>query len=145
MNALSPARLLGMRRGIEKESLRAQPDGRLALTPHPAVLGSALTHPHITTDFSESQVELITGAHTEVEACLDELARIIPSRDTRILIYCNNNFLNERAAFPSKLPAASLNVHTFNVLFAYGYRNVYELGPLIDIEKTRIVFEGTAR
>lgn len=75
----------------------------------------------------------------------EELARIVPSRDTRILIYCNNNFLNEPAAFPSKLPAASLNVHTFNVLFAYGYRNVYELGPLIDIEKTRIVFEGTAR
>lgn len=76
VNALSPARLLGMRRGIEKESLRAQPDGRLALTPHPAVLGSALTHPHITTDFSESQVELITGAHKDVEACLDELTRI---------------------------------------------------------------------
>ncbi len=76
VNALSPARLLGMRRGIEKESLRAQPDGRLALTPHPAVLGSALTHPHITTDFSESQVELITSAHTGVEACLEELSRI---------------------------------------------------------------------
>jgi glutamate--cysteine ligase len=74
--ALSPARLLAMRRGIEKESLRALPDGRLALTPHPAVLGSALTHPHITTDFSESQVELITGAHREVEACLAELTRI---------------------------------------------------------------------
>ena len=56
--ALSPARLRGMRRGIEKESLRAQPDGTLALTPHPAALGSALTHPHITTDFSESQLEL---------------------------------------------------------------------------------------
>ncbi|WP_093386670.1 glutamate--cysteine ligase [Variovorax sp. OV329] len=76
VDALSTARLLGMRRGIEKESLRAQPDGRLALTPHPAALGSALTHPHITTDFSESQVELITGAHTEVEACLAELTRI---------------------------------------------------------------------
>ncbi|HSV57967.1 MAG TPA: glutamate--cysteine ligase [Variovorax sp.] len=74
--ALSPARLLGMRRGIEKESLRAQPDGRLALTPHADVLGSALTHPHITTDFSESQVELITGAHLEVEDCLAELTRI---------------------------------------------------------------------
>lgn len=76
VNALSTARLQGMRRGIEKESLRAQPDGRLALTPHPGVLGSALTHPHITTDFSESQVELITSAHTDVDACLDELTRI---------------------------------------------------------------------
>ena len=75
----------------------------------------------------------------------EELARIIPSRDTRILIYCNNNFLNERAAFPSKLPAASLNVHTINVLYAYGYRNVYELGALIDINRTHIAFEGTSR
>ena len=43
-------------------------DGALALTPHPAALGSALTHPHITTDFSESQLELITGVHAGVEA-----------------------------------------------------------------------------
>jgi glutamate--cysteine ligase len=69
-----------MRRGIEKESLRAQPDGALALTPHPAALGSALTHPAITTDFSESQVELVTAAHRGladgVDAALDELTRI---------------------------------------------------------------------
>jgi glutamate--cysteine ligase len=76
LDALSPARLKGVRRGIEKESLRAQPDGKLALTPHPAALGSALTHPHITTDFSESQLELITGAHKDVEAALEELTRI---------------------------------------------------------------------
>jgi glutamate--cysteine ligase len=74
--ALSPARLRGVRRGIEKESLRAEPDGRLALTPHPVALGSALTHPHITTDFSESQLELITGAHKDVEVALDELVRV---------------------------------------------------------------------
>jgi len=76
LDALSPARLRGVRRGIEKESLRAQPDGKLALTPHPAALGSALTHPHITTDFSESQLELITGAHAQVDAALDELVRV---------------------------------------------------------------------
>ncbi|MBU1357759.1 MAG: glutamate--cysteine ligase, partial [Gammaproteobacteria bacterium] len=74
--ALSPARLMGVRRGIEKESLRVQPDGKLALTPHPAPLGSALTHPHITTDFSESQLELITGVHGDVEACLAELSQV---------------------------------------------------------------------
>ena len=68
--------LRGIRRGIEKESLRAQPDGGLALTPHPAALGSALTHPSITTDFSESQLELITGVHAEVASCLDELMRL---------------------------------------------------------------------
>jgi glutamate--cysteine ligase len=76
IQALSPARLRGARRGIEKESLRAQPDGMLALTPHPVALGSALTHPHITTDYSESQLELITGAHQDVDATLRELVQI---------------------------------------------------------------------
>jgi glutamate--cysteine ligase len=76
LGALTPARLKGVRRGIEKESLRAEPDGMLALTPHPAALGSALTHPHITTDFSESQLELITGVHSDVEACLAELTQV---------------------------------------------------------------------
>jgi glutamate--cysteine ligase len=65
-----------MRCGIEKESLRVRPDGQLALTPHPAALGSALTHPHITTDFSESQLELITGALHGTDACLAELTQI---------------------------------------------------------------------
>lgn len=68
--------LQGLRRGIEKESLRVRPDGMLADTPHPAALGSALTHPHITTDFSESQLELITGVHDGIEPCLEELTEI---------------------------------------------------------------------
>jgi len=76
LNALTPARLGGIRRGIEKESLRALPEGGLALTPHPQALGSALTHPSITTDYSESQVELITSAHARVEDCLDELTQV---------------------------------------------------------------------
>jgi phage shock protein E len=73
----------------------------------------------------------------------EELAKIIPSKDTRVLIYCNNNFENEPVAFPTKALPASLNVHTFNVLHSYGYTNVYELGPLIDIRKARLEFEGS--
>jgi glutamate--cysteine ligase len=73
---LTPARLKGMGRGIEKESLRAQPSGALALTPHPAALGSALTHPHITTDFSESQLELVTGVHADAASTLAELTEM---------------------------------------------------------------------
>ncbi|HWI37997.1 MAG TPA: glutamate--cysteine ligase [Burkholderiales bacterium] len=69
-------RLRGMRRGIEKESLRVRPDGSLAQTLHSPALGAALTHPHITTDFSESQLELITGPKPSVEACLEELQQI---------------------------------------------------------------------
>ena len=76
LRQLPPERLLGIRRGVEKESLRALPTGGLALTPHPAALGSPLTHPHITTDYSESQLELITGVHASPEGCLDELTRI---------------------------------------------------------------------
>ncbi|WP_234263391.1 glutamate--cysteine ligase [Hydrogenophaga sp. NFH-34] len=76
LSALSKERLSGMRRGLEKESLRAQPDGKLALTPHPPALGSALTHPHITTDYSESQLELITGVHASVDQCLAQLTEV---------------------------------------------------------------------
>ncbi len=76
LRTLSPAVLKDIRRGIEKESLRVRPEGKLAMTPHPSALGSALTHPHITTDFSESQLELITGVHTGVESCLEELTQI---------------------------------------------------------------------
>jgi len=73
---LTPERLRGMRRGIEKESLRVLPNGGLALTPHPMALGSALTHERITTDYSESQLELITRAHADVQACVQELTQI---------------------------------------------------------------------
>jgi glutamate--cysteine ligase len=76
LRALPQEQLRGMRRGVEKESLRALPDGGLALTPHPAALGSALTHPFITTDFSESQLEFVTGVHPDAQACLDELTQI---------------------------------------------------------------------
>ncbi len=60
-------------RGIEKESLRVLPDGELSHRPHFMSLGSALTHPHITTDFSESQLELITNVHHSPETVLEEL------------------------------------------------------------------------
>ena len=75
LRALAPA-LVALRRGVEKESLRVRPDGTLASTPHPPGLGSALTHPHITTDFSESQLELITGVHGSADACLAELREL---------------------------------------------------------------------
>ncbi len=76
LRALPPALLESVRRGIEKESLRVRPDGTLATTSHPQALGSALTHPHITTDFSEALIELITGVHARVDPCLEELERI---------------------------------------------------------------------
>jgi glutamate--cysteine ligase len=102
MRALSRDTLRGMRRGIEKESLRTRPDGALALTPHAAALGSALTHPHVTTDFSESQLELITGTHLSVEGCLDELARI-----HQVVVRAIGEELLWAGSMPCGLPAES--------------------------------------
>ena len=61
---------------MEKESLRVYANGDLSLQQHPIALGSALTHPHITTDFSEAQLELITGTYPSASACIDELTEI---------------------------------------------------------------------
>ena len=52
--------LRGIRRGYEKECLRVDAEGHLAQTPHPTALGSKLTHPWITTDYSEALLEFIT-------------------------------------------------------------------------------------
>lgn len=65
-----------LRRGIEKESLRVDADGQLSLNAHPPGLGSALTHPNVTTDFSEAQLELITGVQADTGALLAELEAI---------------------------------------------------------------------
>ena len=62
--------------GIERETLRVDEQGQLALTPHPAALGSALTHDRITTDYSEALLEFITGTSTDPAQTLDELERI---------------------------------------------------------------------
>ncbi len=65
--------LARLQRGIEKESLRVSPQGQLSQQPHPAALGSALTHPSITTDFSEALLEFITAPHDSPESMLAEL------------------------------------------------------------------------
>jgi glutamate--cysteine ligase len=69
--------------GLEKESLRVMPDGNLAQTPHPVSLGSALTHPYITTDYSEALIEFITPPCNTTADALDFL------RDTQRFVYDN--------------------------------------------------------
>ncbi|MGH8178159.1 MAG: glutamate--cysteine ligase [Steroidobacter sp.] len=54
--------LQGGLKGVEKESLRVSPDGRIEQSAHPRPLGSTLTHEHITTDYSEALIELVTPA-----------------------------------------------------------------------------------
>jgi glutamate--cysteine ligase len=74
-NALSSSKI-----GLEKESLRVTPDGSISQLPHPEAWGSALTHPKITTDFSEALVELITppcNSVTEVIQSLDDIQNFI--------------------------------------------------------------------
>ncbi len=89
------------------------------------------------------------------------LAQTIPDFQTRILIYCNNNFDGDQTEFPSKwaMPGANaagsqmksqekpimlaLNVPTYINLYGYGYRNVYELDELVSVRDPRIAFEGT--
>ena len=75
------------------------------------------------------------------DLAIESLKNTIPDKDTRILIYCNNNFQGARTPFASKAPQVSLNISTYITLYTYGYRNIYELGPLIDIAKSKLEFE----
>ncbi len=60
----------GRRIGLEKEALRVDHNLGIATTPHPRALGSALTHPYITTDYSEALLELITPPMPDSEAAI---------------------------------------------------------------------------
>lgn len=78
-----PDILSGRRIGIERETLRMGADGAIAKSAHPTVLGSALTHPYITTDYSEALLELITpplATPTEVFDCLASVHRFVHQR-----------------------------------------------------------------
>lgn len=94
------------------------------------------------------------------------LASVIPSSVTRILIYCNNNFEGNQTDFATKIAAPpwgpgerispatqfaaqtkprmmALNVPTYINLYGYGYRNVYELDELVNVADSRVSFEGS--
>ncbi|MFA6954641.1 MAG: rhodanese-like domain-containing protein [Thermoanaerobaculia bacterium] len=73
------------------------------------------------------------------------LHSLIPDKSTRVLIYCNNNFSGAEGPFPTKIPTASLNLSTFVALYSYGYRNIWELGPQIDLAASKIAFEAGQR
>jgi glutamate--cysteine ligase len=81
--------------GLEKESLRVSPEGTIAQTPHPAALGAALTHPYITTDYSEALLELITPPLTSLSAAIDFL------KNTHKFVYSK---LDNEILWPSSMP-----------------------------------------
>jgi len=76
LKALSGGPLKGLSRGIERETLRVTPSGDLSPLKHQKGLGSALTNPYITTDFSESQIEFVTPAFTDPNEALDFLRNL---------------------------------------------------------------------
>ncbi|MGY0649650.1 MAG: glutamate--cysteine ligase, partial [Paraglaciecola chathamensis] len=63
--------LTQIQRGTEKEGLRVTPSATIAQSKHPKALGSPLTHPCITTDYSEALLEFITPVFQNVEGCID--------------------------------------------------------------------------
>ncbi len=78
-------------------------------------------------------VNLVFSDMTELK-----LAGVIPERDTRILIYCNNNFADNAEPVPAKSPPLALNVPTFVNLYGYGYPDIYELGELVTLNDPRV-------
>jgi hypothetical protein len=86
---------------------------------------------------------------------IESLKKNLPNKDAKILIYCNNNFtdsgpassirIRAKAAFPTKAMAASLNISTYIALYGYGYKNVYELGPVLDPAKTKLELVSTQK
>lgn len=77
---LTPEELLSGNFGFEKEGLRIDQKGNLSITPHPDVFGNKLKNPYITTDFSESQVEIVTPTFNslkEAYQCLTFLVDIV--------------------------------------------------------------------
>jgi phage shock protein E len=79
------------------------------------------------------------------DIAIDSLGKVLPDKRARILIYCNNNFASEPEAFPPKMASAALNVSTYIALYTYGYRNVYELGPLLDVKTTKLELVPTRK
>ncbi len=73
----------------------------------------------------------------------EELTKRVPSKETRILIYCNNNIDGDPINFPTKKINLALNIPTFINLYGYDYKNVYELSSLVNIQNKRLLFEGT--
>ena len=82
--------------GLEKENVRVSPDGLLAQTPHPKVLGNKLKHPYITTDFSESQIEMITPVRHSIPEALGFLETL----HDEVSLHLDNELLWPQSAPP---------------------------------------------
>ena len=70
----------------------------------------------------------------------DSLAQVIGKADRPILIYCNNNFINDVAPIRLKARPLALNIQTFINLVGYGYKNVWELGEKVDMNDPKVAW-----
>lgn len=110
--------LLGhIQRGIEKEGLRCEPNGRLSQTPHPQALGSALTHPSITTDYSESLLEFITPVFDNAKDTLQFMHNLHQ--------YTYQN-IGDEFIWPASMPCI-INGEESIPIAQYGYSNLGQL------------------
>lgn len=112
----------GMKRGIEKEGLRMQPNGYSAKSFHPAKLGSKLTHPFITTDYSENLLELITEPKDTIKDALDML------RQLHVLVH--RSLENGEMMWPLSMPCMLSDDDTDIPLADYGTSNIGKLKTL---------------
>lgn len=119
---LESQHLTGMLRGIEKEGLRVKPDGHLSQTPHPTKLGSKLTHPFITTDYSESLLELITDPKASPK---DTLAML---RQLHMLVY--QALPEDELMWPLSMPCTQSADDSDIPLADYGTSNTGRLKTL---------------
>ena len=107
----------GRQIGVEKESLRVSPEGRISPLMHPSSLGSALTNPYITTDYSEALMEFITPPSEHIEDVLSFL------RDTQTFVYGE---LKDEILWATSMPCVVAG-ETSIPLAQYGSSNVGQM------------------
>ncbi|WP_066804977.1 glutamate--cysteine ligase [Moraxella oblonga] len=118
----APHLVAGMRRGIEKEGLRMQSNGYASTAFHPAKLGSKLTHPYITTDYSENLLELITTPKSTIKDALDML------RELHVLVH--RSLENGELMWPLSMPCMLSDDDSDIPLADYGTSNIGKLKTL---------------
>ncbi|MCG6658631.1 glutamate--cysteine ligase [Halomonas campisalis] len=122
-----------LRRGLEKEGLRVDPAGRIAQTPHPEAFGSKLTHPYITTDYSEALLEYITPVYSrpeDAQAFLADLHRF------------SYRHLDDELIWPGSMPSrldgnASVTIADYGRSNVGTMKHVYRKG--LDVRYGRIM------
>ena len=124
VNSRAGGVLAGGRRGLERETLRVTPQGRVSARGHPQALGATLTNPHITTDYSESLLELVTPTFNDNAALLQYLS------DLHHFVY---HHLEDELLWAASMPGEIAGEHEIPIA-SYGrshrgkFKEVYRRG-----------------